>query len=339
VFASGEALPGVVAQRLRVLTGARVHNLYGPTEAAVDVTYHEVTDADSGAVPIGAPVFNTRVYVLDARLRPVPVGVAGELYLAGAQLARGYVGRADLSADRFVADPFAVGERMYRSGDLVAWTAVGELNYLGRTDFQVKVRGLRIELGEIETELLASPGVAQAVVVVRADERLGDQLVGYVVPAGESVVDADRLRSGLARRLPAYMVPAAVVVLEALPLNASGKLDRRGLPVPSFAAAVFRAPATMVEQAVAGVVAAVLGVEAAGGVGLDDDFFALGGNSLLATQVAARLGAALETEVPVRLLFEASTVAGLAARLESQAGSGTRIPLVPRPRPEPVTLP
>ncbi|WP_153349224.1 non-ribosomal peptide synthetase, partial [Nocardia aurantia] len=337
VFASGEALPGTVAQQLRALTGARVHNLYGPTEAAVDVTYHEVTDADTGAVPIGAPVFNTRVYVLDARLRPVPVGVAGELYLAGAQLARGYVARPDLTGDRFVADPFAVGERMYRTGDLVVWSGVGELEYLGRTDFQVKVRGLRIELGEIEAELLSSPAVAQAVVVVRSDERLGDQLVGYVVPAGDVVVDADALRAQVARRLPAYMVPAAVMVLEAFPLNASGKLDRRGLPVPSFAAAMFRAPATMVEQAVAQTIAGVLGLDTP--VGLDDDFFGLGGNSLLATQVAARLGATLETQVPVRLLFEVSTVAGLAARLESQADAGTRVPLVARERPAAVTLP
>ncbi|WP_180987013.1 AMP-binding protein, partial [Rhodococcus sp. ENV425] len=152
VFASGEALAAAVAARVRsVLPGVSVHNLYGPTEAAVDVTFHEVTDADVVLVPIGAPVWNTRVYVLDARLRPVPVGVAGELYLAGVQLARGYVGRADLTADRFVASPFgAPGERLYRTGDLVTWTEGGELEYIGRTDFQVKLRGLRIELGEIE---------------------------------------------------------------------------------------------------------------------------------------------------------------------------------------------
>ncbi|WP_153349207.1 non-ribosomal peptide synthetase, partial [Nocardia aurantia] len=337
VFSSGEALPAATAQRMRALTGARVHNLYGPTEAAVDVTYHEVGDNDLVNVPIGRPVFNTRVYVLDARLRPVPVGVAGELYLAGAQLARGYVARPDLTGDRFVADPFAVGERMYRTGDLVVWSGVGELEYLGRTDFQVKVRGLRIELGEIEAELSAAAGGAQAVVVVRSDERLGDQLVGYVVPADDAVVDGDSLRAQVAQRLPAYMVPAAVMVLEAFPVNASGKLDRRELPVPSFAAAMFRAPATMVEQAVAQTLAEVLGLNAP--VGLDDDFFALGGNSLLATQVAARLSAALETQVPVRVLFEVSTVAGLAARLESQAGTGVRVPLVARERPAAVTLP
>ncbi|MGW4095169.1 amino acid adenylation domain-containing protein, partial [Nocardia sp. NPDC004718] len=173
VFASGEALPAVTAQKLRELTGARLHNLYGPTEAAVDVTFHEVTEDDTVSVPIGAPVFNTQVYVLDSRLRPVPVGVPGELYLAGAQLAHGYVGRPDLTTERFVANPFGTAERMYRTGDLVAWTEDGELEYLGRTDFQVKVRGLRIELGEIESALTALESVAQAVVVVRTDERTG----------------------------------------------------------------------------------------------------------------------------------------------------------------------
>uniref|UniRef100_UPI000A4E9D18 non-ribosomal peptide synthetase n=1 Tax=Nocardia amamiensis TaxID=404578 RepID=UPI000A4E9D18 len=245
VFASGEALPAVTAQKLRELTGARLHNLYGPTEAAVDVTFHEVTEDDTVSVPIGAPVFNTQVYVLDSRLHPVPVGVAGELYLAGAQLARGYVARPDLTADRFVADPFgAPGERMYRTGDLVTWTAKGELEYLGRTDFQVKLRGLRIELGEIESALTALDSIAQAVVVVRSDERLGDQLVAYVIATAGRSVDIDAVRAELGGELPAYMVPSAFVVLEAYPLNASGKLDRKALPAPVFEAKVFRAPST-----------------------------------------------------------------------------------------------
>ncbi|MGV9434899.1 amino acid adenylation domain-containing protein, partial [Nocardia sp. NPDC003648] len=324
VFASGEALPAPTAQRLRALTGAALHNLYGPTEAAVDVTFHEVTDADTTSVPIGAPVFNTQVYVLDSRLHPVPVGVPGELYLAGVQLARGYVARPDLTADRFVADPFgAEGTRMYRTGDLVTWTADGELEYLGRTDFQVKLRGLRIELGEIESALTALPQIAQSVVVVRSDERLGDQLVGYVIPAAGASVDLDAVRTELGGALPGYMVPTAYVILDAFPLNASGKLDRKALPAPVFEAKVFRAPSTPIEEIVAGTFGDVLGVTR---VGADDDFFELGGNSLLATQVTARIGAALDTQLSVRDLFEASTVSALAARAEHNAGSGRARP-------------
>ena len=334
VFASGEALSPKSAHRLRKLTGAALHNLYGPTEAAVDVTYHQVVDADQETVPIGAPVFNTRVYVLDSRLRPVPVGVAGELYLAGDQLASGYVRRPDLSADRFVANPFGDGERMYRTGDLVYWTDRGELEYLGRTDFQVKLRGLRIELGEIESALTALDAVAQAVVLVRNDAHTGDQLVAYVV-AAQQFIDTEEVREELGRALPSYMVPAVVMVLSELPLNASGKLDRKALPAPVFEAAVFRAPVTPVEEIVAGIFAEVLGVER---VGLDDDFFALGGNSLIATRVAARLSASLDTDLRVREIFEASTVAALAARAESATGHGTRKPLVPQPRPERIPL-
>ncbi|WP_280335102.1 non-ribosomal peptide synthetase, partial [Nocardia wallacei] len=336
VFASGEALTPRSAHRLRELTGAEVHNLYGPTEAAVDVTYHQVVDADVESVPIGRPVFNTRVYALDARLRPVPVGIAGELYLAGDQLARGYVARTDLTADRFVANPFGpTGSRMYRTGDLVMWNADGELQYLGRTDFQVKLRGQRLELGEIEAALTALDEVAQAVVVVRSDQHTGDQLVGYVVAAPGHSIDVETLREDLGQRLPAYMVPSVVLVLDALPLNASGKLDRRALPAPVFEAATFRAPTTPVEEIVAGTFAEVLGLER---VGLDDDFFALGGNSLIATQVAARLSSALNTQLGVREIFEASTVAALAARAESPTGGGLRKPLTAQPRPERLPL-
>ncbi|WP_288048804.1 non-ribosomal peptide synthetase, partial [Nocardia sp.] len=336
VFASGEALPAATAQKLRELTGARLHNLYGPTEAAVDVTYHEVMAADTVSVPIGAPVFNTRVYVLDSRLHPVPVGVAGELYLAGAQLARGYVARPDLTADRFVADPFdPAGARMYRTGDLVTWTASGELEYLGRTDFQVKLRGLRIELGEIEAALTGLDSVAQAVVLVRSDDRLGDQLVAYVVASAGHGIDVDVIRAALGSELPAYMVPTAFVTLDAFPLNASGKLDRRALPAPVFEVKVFRAPSTPIEEIVAQIFGEVLGI---GRIGVDDDFFDLGGNSLIATQVASRLGIALDTRVPVRMLFDASTVAALAARVESRAGDGARKALVARERPEDVPL-
>ncbi|MFI5780464.1 non-ribosomal peptide synthase/polyketide synthase [Nocardia sp. NPDC051570] len=321
VFASGEALAPGPAQRLRALTGARVHNLYGPTEAAVDVTRHEVVDGDTGSVPIGRPVFNTRVYVLDGRLRPVPVGVAGELYLAGVQLAQGYSARPDLSAERFVANPFGVreggasggGSRMYRTGDLVRWTEDGELEYLGRTDFQVKLRGLRIELGEIESALTALGEVAQSVVVVRG----GEQLVAYVIAAPAHSIEVDEVRARLSERLPAYMVPAVLIVLDEFPLTAAGKLDRRALPAPVFEAAAFRAPETPVQETVAGIFGDLLELDK---VGADDDFFVLGGNSLLAARVVARLGAALGARIPVRVLFDAPTVAGLAARAEAEAG-------------------
>ncbi|WP_157535112.1 non-ribosomal peptide synthetase [Nocardia inohanensis] len=334
VLAIGEALPASVAQRFRAANpGATLYNLYGPTEAAVSITTHTVTDADQLNVSIGAPEWNSRVYVLDGRLRPVPVGVSGELYLAGAQLARGYFGRPDLTADRFVANPFGDGERMYRTGDLVAWNADGELDYRGRTDFQVKIRGFRIELGEIEAALLALPEIANVAVLAKSDARTGDRLVAYLVPAGAEI-DVARVKSALTAALPSYMVPSAFVVLEALPLNVNGKLDRKALPEPEFETTAFRAPSTPIEEIVANVFAEVLGAER---VGADDDFFALGGNSLVATQVAARLGAALDTRVPVRLLFEASTVAALAVKVEQRAGSGRKA-LVAGPRPEVLPL-
>ncbi|MBD0321793.1 MAG: amino acid adenylation domain-containing protein, partial [Aldersonia sp.] len=336
VFASGEALGSDVAQQVRELVpGVGVHNLYGPTEAAVDVTHHSVTDADISGVPIGRPVWNTKVFVLDARLRPVPVRVPGELYLAGVQVARGYVGRPDLTADRFVADPFGsgAGERLYRTGDLVRWNNDGELEYLGRTDFQVKLRGQRIELGEIEAALLSEESVAQAVVMVRTDE-LGDRLVGYVVPSTGLDVDAEALRTAVGSRLPSYMVPDRIIVLGEFPLTTSGKLDRKALPLPIFEAATFRAPVTPVEQVVAAVFADVLGVER---VGLDDDFFASGGNSLVAMQVVSRVGAVFDKDVPVRAIFDASTVERFAARVASHTGE-RRIPLAARTRPARIPL-
>ncbi|WP_245746056.1 non-ribosomal peptide synthetase [Nocardia altamirensis] len=333
VFSSGEALPYESARRLRAVTDAAVHNLYGPTEAAVDVTFHEVVDTDSGTVPIGVPVFNTQVYVLDSRLQPVPACVVGELYLAGRQLARGYVGRPDLTGDRFVANPFGAGERMYRTGDLVTWNAHGELEYLGRTDFQVKLRGLRIELGDVEAALAAMPSIAHAVVVLRADTAAGEHLVAYVVPS--AALDLDVVRDDLAKRLPAYMVPTAFVVLDELPVNASGKLDRPALPPPVFESAEFRAPLTPVQRIVAALYTDILGVAR---VGLDDDFFALGGNSLTATQVVARLGAAVDAQLAVRSLFDAPTVAALAEHAEAAQGRGGRAVLHPRSRPERIPL-
>ncbi|MCL2534053.1 MAG: amino acid adenylation domain-containing protein, partial [Nocardiaceae bacterium] len=343
IFAIGEALPAATAQAFRERNTAALHNLYGPTEAAVSVTHHEVTAADTTVVPIGVPEWNTQVYVLDSRLSPVPAGVTGELYLAGAQLARGYFGRADLTADRFVANPWGSGERMYRTGDVVRWTLSGELEYVERADFQVKVRGFRIELGEIEAALRELADVAAAAVTAHSDDRTGDRLVAYVVPtaasrdgdSGGSDLDTERLRAELSRTLPSYMVPSAFVALEALPLNVNGKLDRKALPAPVFEARDFRAATTPLEEIVAGAFADVLGVER---VGLDDDFFVLGGNSLVATQLVARLGAALDTQVPVRVVFEDSTVAGIAAAVTPLVGRGARAPLTARPRPDRVPL-
>ncbi|MFE7743332.1 amino acid adenylation domain-containing protein [Nocardia sp. NPDC057455] len=345
VFASGEVLPAALAQRLRALTGARLHNLYGPTEAAVDVTFHEVTDTDTLSVPIGAPVFDTRLSVLDSRLRPVPVGAPGELYLSGVQLARGYVARPELTAARLVADPFGgpdeparAGNRMYRTGDLVRWTPHGELEYLGRTDFRVKLRGLRLELGEIEAVLGRVDSVARAVVVLRDDAGVGEQLVAYVVAAEPGAVRTDRLRAAAAEALPGYMVPTAYVVLDTLPVTASGKSDRRALPAPCIASIGYSAPTTAVERAVARVFAEVLGNKL---VGRNDDFFALGGNSLVATQVAGRSAADLNCPLGVRDVFAACTVAERAALVERAGGSGGAslvAQLRARPRPPLVPL-
>ncbi|WP_176458092.1 non-ribosomal peptide synthetase [Rhodococcus sp. WWJCD1] len=335
VLAIGEALPAETAAMVRRSSSAEVFNLYGPTEAAVSVTNHRIVDEDSSIVPIGMPEWNSSAMVLDGRLRMVPVGIPGDLYLAGVQLARGYVGRPDLSSERFVANPFgSAGARMYRTGDVVIRRIDGELLFVGRSDSQVKIRGFRIEPGEIETALRELEGVEQSAVVTRTDAHAGEQLVGYVVPSVGVSVDVDVLELELGSLVPSYMVPSVFVVLDALPLNVNGKLDRRALPDPVFEVRDFRSPTSAVEESVASVFADVLGVER---VGLDDDFFSLGGNSLIATRVVSRLGAVLGSVVPLRVLFEASTVEGLAARVVSGAG-GLRVPLTVQERPERVPL-
>ncbi|WP_430333760.1 non-ribosomal peptide synthase/polyketide synthase [Rhodococcus sp. ACT016] len=336
VLAIGEVLPVDTAARFASASTAALFNLYGPTEAAVSVTAQRVHEADGAAVPIGGPEWNTRLLVLDDRLRPVPLGVPGELYLAGAQLARGYIGRPALTADRFVANPFGgAGEGMYRTGDVVAWRTDGTLDYVGRADFQVKVRGFRIELGEIEAALRASDAIAEAAVAVWNDAKVGDRLVAYVVASGSSVLDLNNVESALAQSLPSYMVPSAFVELEALPLNVNGKIDRQALPAPTFDAKEFRAPISETERLVADVFADLLGADP---VGLDDDFFDLGGNSLVATQLVSRLGEALGARVPVRVVFEASTVEGLAAAVDSAVRGRPRRALVARPRPRRIPL-
>jgi amino acid adenylation domain-containing protein len=338
VICSGEALPYDLTERCFArLPKAELHNLYGPTEAAVDVSHWPcVRDEVRRLVPIGRPIANTRLYVLDPRGEPCPVDVPGELHIGGVQVGRGYHGRPDLTAERFVADPFAgtAEARMYRTGDLARWLADGTIEYLGRLDHQVKVRGFRIELGEIEAAIGAMPDVREAAVVARQDSPGDVRLVGYLVPAGERPVDVAALRAALGRVLPDYMVPSAFVALEALPLSPSGKVDRKALPAPEAGATAreYVAPRTPSEELVAGVWRQVLKLER---VGVHDSFFELGGHSLLATQVVARLREAFGTDIPLRLVFESPNLAALAAAAELTAREthGTAMPaIVPAPR-------
>ncbi|WP_280494772.1 amino acid adenylation domain-containing protein, partial [Nocardia asiatica] len=300
---------------------ARLVNMYGITETTVHVSFLPVSERDAreAASVIGRAIPGLSAYVLDRRLRPAPVGVPGEIHVVGAQLSRGYLGRAGLTASRFVANPFgAPGSRMYRSGDIGRWRAgdgEGVLEYAGRGDQQVQLRGFRIELGEIEAALLGCEGVGQAVALVRRDEHAGERLIGYVVPDTGAALDPAAVRAEVARFLTGYMVPDAVVVLDALPLTANGKLDRRALPAPEFVSGtVYRAPETATEQAVAAAFAELLDADR---VGLDDDFFALGGNSLLAAQVVGRLRETTAATVRVQWFFTDATVAGLAARIDA----------------------
>ncbi|OZM72911.1 non-ribosomal peptide synthetase [Amycolatopsis antarctica] len=327
VICSGEALSPATADTCLKVLGTELHNLYGPTEASVDVTYWQCLPAAS-SVPIGAPVWNTRTYVLDARLVPVPPGVPGELYLAGAQLARGYVGRAALSAERFVANPHgAPGERMYRTGDLAWWHEDGTLAYAGRVDDQVKIRGQRIEPGEIQAVLAHHPGLAQVAVVVRED-RPGDQrLAAYVVPAGGRAPSDGELGEYAGARLPAHMVPGTFTTLDTLPVSPNGKLDRRALPVPEVAAGTGRGSRTMTEELLCRAIAEVLGLDR---VGPEDGFFELGGHSLLAIRLVDRIGSLLGVSSTVRTVFEAPTAAALAGRLAGQdAGDDAMATLLP----------
>ncbi len=329
----GEALPRALADRL-LLRAAELWNLYGPTETTVWSTLHRIT-ADERRVPIGHPLGNTTVHLLGRWGELVPVGVVGELWIGGAGLARGYHGRPDLTAERFLPDPFAApGARLYRTGDLARRLPDGALDYLGRADFQVKVRGHRIELGEIEAALRRHPDVRDAVAVVRQDAPDEKRLAAYVVPAQGKGIGAAALADFLRGILPASMIPAAFSFLPALPLTPSGKVDRRALPAPDRRAAAAGAvePRDPLEELLAGVWAEVLRLDR---VGVHDDFFLLGGHSLLATQVISRLHQALGMEVPLRWLFEAPTVAGLARKILAGRAEGAATPappLVPVPR-------
>ncbi|HET7463026.1 MAG TPA: amino acid adenylation domain-containing protein, partial [Longimicrobium sp.] len=328
----GEALPAALATALRGRVGA-LWNVYGPTETTIWSTAHAVPGdapgAAGGQVPVGRPLANTRVYLLDPAGEPVPVGVAGELCIGGAGVVRGYLGRPEQTAERFVADPFAAGPgaRMYRTGDRARWLADGTIEFLGRTDFQVKVRGFRIEPGEIEARLREHPGVRDAVVLAREDVPGDVRLVAYLV--GDA--DTEAVRAHLAAALPEYMVPAAYLWLDGLPLTPNGKLDRKALTAPgggAYAARAYQAPATETEQALAEIWAEVLRVER---VGRHDHFFELGGHSLLAVQVISRVRQVLSAQVSLGDLFTRPTLAGFARGLETAARAELP-PIEPAPR-------
>lgn len=326
VFCSGEALPTALCREWEQLTHAPLHNLYGPTEAAVDVSWYpafgpELAAIEGNSVPIGFPVWNTGLRILDAMMRPVPFGVTGDLYLTGIQLAQGYLGRPDLTASRFIADPFAPGERMYRTGDVARWLDNGAVEYLGRSDDQLKIRGQRIELGEIDRAMLTLPDVAQAVthacIINQAADTGGDarQLVGYVVSESGLPLDRDALLTALKTQLPPHMVPVVLLQLSALPLSANGKLDRKALPLPELTMKTRgRAPESDAEQAIAAAFSALLGCEIND---IEADFFALGGHSLLAMRLAASLSRHFARQVTPGQVMVASTVGKLSALLGS----------------------
>lgn len=325
VLTGGDVVPAsAVADVLAACPGTVVRHLYGPTEVTLCATQYLVVDLGSreAPLPIGRPMDNTRCYVLDSALRMVPPGVVGELYVAGAGLARGYLNRPGLTAERFVACPFgAAGERMYRTGDLAWWTPGGELVFAGRSDGQVKVRGFRVEMGEVEACLCALPGVGQAA-VVGPEHKPGDRrLVGYVTAAtGSEVLDPVALRSAVAARLPEFMVPSAVVVLESLPLTANGKVDRTALPVPDLGlSSAGKGPRSPIEEIIAGLFADVLGVAS---VGIEDNFFDMGGHSLLAMRLVSRIRTVLGFELSIRSLFEAPTIAALVGQLDGPHRQG-----------------
>ncbi|MCY1078492.1 non-ribosomal peptide synthase/polyketide synthase [Archangium lansingense] len=334
MMVGGEALAAELAARLRGAVGGELLNMYGPTETTIWSSTHRV-DGAPGPIPIGTPIANTALYVLDAQLRPAPIGVPGELFIGGAGVARGYHARPELTAERFLPDPFSAqdGARMYRTGDLARWRADGTVEFLGRVDHQLKIRGFRVEPGEIEAALEKHPDVRQAVVVAREDLAGSARLVAYVIPRPEEAPSSDALRVFARRLLPEHLVPSAIVTLDAFPLTPNGKVDRKALPAPDGlrdAARGHVAPRTSTERRVAEIWSELLGVEQ---VGAGDDFFALGGHSLLAARAVSRLRESFGVELALRELFEAGTVASIAERIDALPKTALATPpLVPGPR-------
>ena len=361
VICSGEALSYDLLQRFfarrpAIECPADLHNLYGPTEAAVDATFWHCRPNDARIVPIGKPIANMQCYILDPQQNPVPIGCRGELHLGGVGLARDYLNRPELTAEKFIPHPFFTpgergtslrGARLYRTGDLCRWLPDGNIEFLGRLDFQVKIRGFRIEPGEIEAALDAHGGIRQSVVVVRNDATQGagcpggPRLLAYFVAQGQQTPTSDELREFLRTRLPDFMIPAAFVALESMPLTASGKVDRKALPTgpasgcpeqrPELQVA-YVAPRNETESGLAEIWQEVLHVDR---VGIHDNFFALGGHSLLATQVVSRIARRWHADLPLREMFQSPTIAELAERVDSAVVGGHRTvgpPIVPVPR-------
>ncbi|MCY8853708.1 non-ribosomal peptide synthetase DhbF [Bacillus inaquosorum] len=334
VLVGGEALPSGLLQALHELH-CPVTNLYGPTETTIWSAAAFLEEGLKGVPPIGKPIWNTQVYVLDNGLQPVPPGVVGELYIAGTGLARGYFRRPDLTAERFVADPYGPpGARMYRTGDQARWRADGSLDYIGRADHQIKIRGFRIELGEIDAVLAKHPDIEQAAVVVREDQPGDKRLVAYVVAA--SAIDTAELRRYVGASLPDYMVPAAFVEMDELPLTPNGKLDRKALPAPDLSTSVSdRGPRTPQEEILCDLFAEVLGLAR---VGIDDSFFELGGHSLLAARLMSRIREVMGAELGIAKLFDEPTVAGLAAHLDQAQSARPALQRAERPERIPLSF-
>jgi hypothetical protein len=329
LLVGGEALPADLAEDLLRMVGGETINVYGPTETTVWSTSHRLVPDATGPIPIGRPIANTSLYILDEQLQPVPQGAIGELFIGGDGVVRGYFQREELTNQRFLDDPFRPGQRMYRSGDLVRYRNDGSLDFLGRGDGQIKLRGHRIELGEIESALASQAGVRSAAVIVREDQPGDQRLTAYYVPSQGAEFDARSLREGLREVLPAYMVPATFVGLEALPLTPNGKIDRKALPAPEGSAEARparREPANDREREILALWQEVLGID---DIGVEEDFFELGGHSLLLPRLLAMLREKTGLQVNYGQLYDHTTIAGLAQALDDSTDEHAPITRLP----------